>query len=46
MLDFNDNPHTIPAVDRAAGWDYGLYGAGVYVGPKFGCIHFDKKAKT
>ena len=28
------------AVDRAAGWDCESYSAGVYVGPKFGCIHW------
>lgn len=30
------------AIDRCAGWDYEWYGAGVYVGPKFGCIHWAK----
>lgn len=29
--------------DRCAGWDIESYGAGVYVGPKFGCIHWIKK---
>lgn len=29
--------------DRASGWDYEGYAAGVYVGPKFGCIHWMKK---
>jgi len=29
--------------DRCAGWDTESYGAGVYVGPKFGCIHWIKK---
>jgi hypothetical protein len=38
--DSNDGP--IP-VDRAVGWDFGGYRAGVYVGPKFGCIHWVKK---
>lgn len=42
MGDSNDqNPRV--AVDRAAGWDYESYTAGVYVGPKFGCIHWVKK---
>ena len=27
-------------VDSCAGWDYEGYRAGVYVGPKFGCIHW------
>ena len=29
--------------DGAVGWDYEGYIAGVYVGPKFGCIHWSKK---
>ena len=29
--------------DGAVGWDYECYIAGVYVGPKFGCIHWVKK---
>lgn len=28
---------------RAYGWDYEGYAAGVYVGQKFGCIHWLKK---
>ena len=32
--------------DKAYGWDYESYRAGVYVGPKFGCIHWLKKART
>lgn len=39
MGDVNDGPNT---EDRAAGWDYESYRAGVYVGPKFGCIHWVK----
>lgn len=31
------------AQDRAVGYDYESYQAGVYVGPKFGCIHWVKK---
>lgn len=27
---------------KAYGWDYESYRAGVYVGPKFGCIHWVK----
>ena len=30
-------------VDSCSGWDTESYGAGVYVGPKFGCIHWIKK---
>jgi hypothetical protein len=32
--------------DRAYGWDYESYKAGVYVTPKFGCIHWAKKQPT
>ena len=42
--DWNDcagGRHALP--DRAYGWDYEGYGAGVYVGPKFGCIHWVAK---
>jgi len=42
MGDFNDEPN---GPDRCAGWDYEGYRAGVYVGPKFGCIHWMKKEK-
>jgi hypothetical protein len=42
MGDRNDGP--VPA-DRCAGWDYEGYSAGVSVGPKFGCIHWEKKEK-
>lgn len=38
--DSNDGPIR---VDRCAGWDYEGYSSGVYVGPKFGCIHWVKK---
>lgn len=31
------------ATDRAYGWDYEGYSSGVYVTPKFGCIHWAKK---
>ena len=41
-LDSNDGT---PYDDRAYGWDYENYHAGVYVGPKFGCIHWMKKGK-
>lgn len=41
MGDSNDQLSCV-AVDRCAGWDYESYGAGVYVGPKFGCIHWVK----
>jgi hypothetical protein len=34
------------APDRAYGWDYEGYRAGVYVTPKFGCIHWAKKQST
>ena len=42
MGDSNDHPNQVEA-DRAAGWDYESYRAGVYVGPKFGCIHWVKR---
>jgi hypothetical protein len=29
--------------DGAVGWDAESYSAGVYVGPKFGCVHWSKK---
>jgi hypothetical protein len=32
------------ASDSAYGWDYEGYRAGVYVTPKFGCIHWAKNA--
>jgi hypothetical protein len=38
-----DANFTANAVDRCSGWDYESYRAGVYVGPKFGCIHWEKK---
>lgn len=28
----------------AMGWDFEGYRAGVHVGPKFGCIHFERGA--
>jgi len=43
MGDSNSAP---PMEDRANGWDYESYRAGVYVGPKFGCIHWEKIAKV
>jgi len=42
MVDSNDQTPRV-AIDRAAGWDYEGYSAGVYVGPKFGCIHWGKR---
>ena len=30
-------------IDRAIPWDYECYSAGVSVGPKFGCIHWEAK---
>lgn len=33
------------AVDRCAGWDYEGYSAGVYVGPKFGCLHWQERTQ-
>lgn len=38
--DANDGPN---AIDKCVGWNYEGYRAGVYVGPKFGCIHWEKK---
>jgi hypothetical protein len=32
------------AEDKVSAWDYESYMAGAYVGPKFGCIHWEKKA--
>ena len=46
---FNYNQYTGKlglAPDRAYGWDYEGYSAGVYVTPKFGCIHWTKKQPT
>jgi len=40
MGDSNDGP---TFVDGCKGWDSESYRAGVYVGPKFGCIHWEKK---
>lgn len=40
MGDFNDGMQDI---DKCVGWDSESYSAGVYVGPKFGCIHWEKK---
>lgn len=45
MGDSNDQSPRVVA-DRAAGWDYEGYSAGVYVGPKFGCIHWAKRAQS
>lgn len=42
MGDSNDASPRV-SEDRAAGWDCERYGAGVYVGPKFGCIYWMKK---
>lgn len=44
MGDSNDVEVTEP--DRCYGWDYEGYRAGVYVGPKFGCIHWVRKDLT
>ena len=41
MGDVNDGPM---GKTECVGWDYESYRAGVYVGPKFGCIHWEKKA--
>jgi len=41
MVDSNDVEEREP--DKCYGWDYKGYRAGVYVGPKFGCIHWEKK---
>jgi hypothetical protein len=52
MDDSNDVPYDYTthkkqfASDRAYGWDYEGYRAGVYVTPKFGCIHWTKKTNT
>jgi hypothetical protein len=35
-----------PDNTRAYGWDYEGYSAGVYVGTKFGCIHWTKKEEV
>lgn len=48
-LDWNDVPRASAGlaagtfVDQVAAWDYEGYRAGVYVAPKFGCIHWAKK---
>ena len=41
MGDANDYPGG--EINKCNGWDYEGYHAGVYVGPKFGCIHWTKK---
>ena len=41
----DSNNCTVMQPDKAYGWDYEGYRAGVYVGPKFGCIHWLKKEK-
>jgi hypothetical protein len=43
MDDANDGK---PDNARAYGWDYEGYSAGVYVGEKFGCIHWLKQTNT
>jgi len=50
MGDFNEHPfdystdtRTGMQTNRAYGWDYEGYSAGVYVGVNFGCIHWMKK---
>lgn len=43
MGDSNDG---LNAPDKVQGWDYEGYRAGTYVGPKFGCIHWEKKSMT
>lgn len=30
-------------IDSAIPWDYEGYKAGVHVGPKFGCVHWEAK---
>jgi hypothetical protein len=39
------NEEGTPDNTRAYGWDYEGYSAGVYVGKKFGCIHWAKKER-
>lgn len=35
----------LTASDQLASWSYeGCMGSGIYVGPKFGCIHHEKKS--
>lgn len=42
--DTNNTPgYALVAVDRVASWDYEGYRSGAYVGPKFGCIHWEKR---
>ena len=36
-----DNP-----IDKFSWWDYEDYRSGVYVGPKFGCIHWMEKGTS
>ena len=42
MGDVNQAPNQ---ADRCVGWDVEGYGAGVFVGPKFGCIHWIEKGE-
>ena len=44
MGDAND--YADGEINKCNGYDYEGYAAGVYVGPKFGCIHWVKKEKT
>lgn len=45
--EYDRETHTLNvASDRAYGWDYESYRSGVYVTPKFGCIHWLKKQST
>ena len=37
------NEHECPE-NGVVAWDYEGYAAGAYVGPKFGCIHWEAKA--
>jgi hypothetical protein len=37
MGDINQKSNPI---DGCSGWDFESYSAGVFVGPKFGCIHW------
>ncbi len=41
-----DSNEGINDIYHCSGWDYEGYRAGVYVGPKFGCIHWIKKEKA
>jgi hypothetical protein len=41
----DSNTTNTNCLDICLAWDYEGYGSGVYVGPKFGCIHWIEKGE-